>query len=153
MTTSNWLVLGLGNRLPGADGFGPAVIDALKAGGDLPGVELLDVDTDLLGHLHRFAGRDEVILLDAVLDDDASGVAIIDEATFSTWETRSTGAHGMSAVMAVRLFRTLQSDGPRITLVAYRVSEAEFLRPLDDSQIREGAEAVRRLFGRFTSLA
>jgi hydrogenase maturation protease len=148
MSPSKWLVLGLGNPLAGADGFGPAVIEHLDAAGGLPaGVELIDAHTDLLGHLDEFAERDHVILVDAMLSADRSGIATFSEATFSTWDERSTGAHGMSAVMAVKLFRRLQEPGrspqPRITLVALLVSEADFHLPLEPHVIGAGAEAVR----------
>lgn len=150
MSSSNSLVLGLGNRLSGADGFGPSVIDALAAEGNLPpGVELLDAHTDLIAHLHRFAACDQAILIDTVLHDTTLGVAVFDEPTFSSWDVGSTGAHGMSAVMAVRMFRTLQKKGtpprPRITLVAYQVTEPDFATPPSDAVIGSAVEAVRQL--------
>jgi hydrogenase maturation protease len=153
MAVSKWLVLGLGNRLAGADGFGPAVIEHLAAARDLPpAVDLFDAHTDLLGNLHHFEGREHVILVDAALDANGGGVAVFDEETFSTWEARHTGVHGLSAVMAVQLFRRLHQPGetapfpkPRITLVAHLVREADFLLPLEPDIIRAGAEAVRSL--------
>jgi hydrogenase maturation protease len=156
MTPSRWLVLGLGNRLAGADGFGPAVVEALAAAGDRPpGVDLVDAHADLLGSLDRFEGREHVVLVDAVLDANGPGVAVFDEETFSSWETRSTGVHGLSAIMAVKLFRRLQPPGdpalpahPRITLVAYLVSEAHFLRPLEPAIVQAGIETVRALLAR-----
>ncbi len=150
MSPSNWLVLGLGNRLSGADAFGPSVIDALATEGDVPpDVTLLDVHTDLIGNLDRFAAYDHVILVDTILNETTAGVAVVDEPIFSSWDTRSAGTHEMSAVMAVRLFRTLQMKDapphPRITLVAYRVSETDFQQAPDSSIIMDGMRAVRRL--------
>lgn len=150
MAIPNWLVLGLGNPLAGADGFGPAVVACLRAAGNLPAeVELIDVHTDLLGNLDRLAGRDHVVLVDAVLASDDDGVRVFSEEAFSTWEDRSTGAHGFSALVAVRLFRQLRGAGaptftnPRITLVAHFVSEADFSCPPRPDAIQAGAEAVR----------
>ena len=161
MPASKRLVLGLGNRLAGADGFGPAVVEELAAARDLPPeVELVDAHADRLGSLDRFAGRDDVVLVDAVLDTNGGGVAVFDEETFSTFETRSTGVHGLSAIMAVKLFRRLQRPGdpalparPRITLVAHLVSEAHFLHPLDPAIVRTGAETVRAVLARLRTVS
>ncbi len=151
MAVANWLVLGLGNPLADADGFGPAVIEHLRASGDLPPqVELLGVHTDLIGYIDRFAGRDHVILVDAVIAANDWGIGVFSEETFSTWEERSTGVHGFSALTAVKLFRRLQPPGaaspfsnPRITLVAHLVNEADFFRVPEPEAVRAGAETVR----------
>ena len=151
MAAANWLVLGLGNPLADADGFGPAVIECLRAMGGLPrGVELIDVHTDLLGYIDRFAGRDHVILVDAMIAANDWGIGVFSEETFSTWDERSTGAHGLSALTAVKLFRRLRPPGtapafanPRITLVAHLVTEAEFSRVPEAAAVRAGAETVR----------
>jgi hydrogenase maturation protease len=156
MAAANWLVLGLGNPLADADGFGPAVIDALRASPDLPaGVELIDVHTDLLNYLDRLVGRDRVVLVDAMLSASASDVAVFDEGVFATWDDRSTGAHAMSALAAVKLFRRLYQppgappfEHPRITLVAYQVHERDFSRPLPPEVVQAGAEAVRAALAR-----
>lgn len=152
MTAASSLVLGLGNPLADADGFGPAVIDCLRASGGLPPeVELVNVHDDLIGHIDRFAGRGHVVLVDAVLAAGGTGIAAFGEEDFAGWESRSTGVHAMSALMAVKLFRKLQPPcadplrQPRITLVAYLVDEADFSRPPGPDVIRAGAEAVRSL--------
>jgi hydrogenase maturation protease len=156
MAAANWLVLGLGNPLADADGFGPAVIDALRASPDLPaGLELIDAHTDLLNHIDRFVGRDHVLLVDAVLSATNSGVAVFEEETFSAWDDHSADAHAISALTAVKLFRRLYqpagappSDRPRITLVAYLVHERDFSKPLTPEVIQAGAEAVRAALAR-----
>ena len=156
MAAANWLVLGLGNPLADADGFGPAVVDALRVSPDLPdGGELIDVHTDLLNYIDRLVGRDCVVLVDAMLSASSPGVVVFDEETFSTWEQRSTGVHGMSALAAVKLFRRLYQPAdappfarPRIALVAYLVHETDFSRPLAPEVIRAGAEAVRAVLTR-----
>lgn len=150
MQAPNWLVLGLGNPLADADGFGPAVIEELRASGDLPPqVELVDVHTDLLGFIDRFAGRDHVILVDAMIASNDWGIGVFSEETFSTWDARSTGVHGLSALTAVKLFRQLQTGAappfanPRITLVAHLVHEADFSRSPEPESVRAGAQTVR----------
>jgi len=67
-------VVGIGNVLLGDDGFGPSVIELLRAGWRLPeAVELIDAGTpslDLAGYLH---GRAVAILIDAVAATGAPG--------------------------------------------------------------------------------
>ncbi len=150
MAAANSLVLGLGNPLAGADGFGPAVIERLRASGDLPaGVELVDAHTDLLGCIDRFPGCDHVVLVDAVIASTDRGIGVFTEETFSSWNDRSTDVHGLSALTAVRLFRQLHAGraarftNPRITLVAHLVNEADFSRAPQPDAVRAGAETVR----------
>jgi hydrogenase maturation protease len=175
MPAARWLVLGLGNALAGADGFGPAVVQRLQEAADLPaGVDVADVHTDLLSALDRFPSYDRVVLVDAVLDA-RGGVAVVDEETFCRWDDRSPGVHHLSPVMAVNLFRRLQTSGsdpvsctnvldrgqgspaqqpdavptpgPRIMLVAWFVAEPDFGRPPRDEEIEAGVRAVRMLVG------
>jgi hydrogenase maturation protease len=165
---SSSLVLGLGNRLSGADAFGPAVIEWLRGAVDLPlSVQLVDAHTDLLAYIDRFAHYDHVILVDTVLATSRHGIAVFDEKTFSAWEDRFTGAHELSPLTVVKLFRRLnagperaglhgsglsgpaagaQSPGlPEITLVAHVVRDDDFRRAPTQSEIAAGAAAVRRV--------
>ena len=71
LLTKKVLILGCGNVLMGDDGFGPAVIERLQQGYDLPDdAHAEDVGTsvrDLLFNITLLAGRPErIILLDAV---------------------------------------------------------------------------------------
>lgn len=60
-------VIGLGNVLLGDDGFGPFVIELLRAGWEFPEcVALVDVGTPGLGLVTYFHNREMVILVDAV---------------------------------------------------------------------------------------
>jgi hydrogenase maturation protease len=67
-------VIGLGNVLLGDDGFGPTVVELLRAGWDLgDDVEVIDAGTpslDLAGYLD---GRERVILVDTVAADGEPG--------------------------------------------------------------------------------
>jgi Ni,Fe-hydrogenase maturation factor len=68
MARPKWLVLGLGNRLVGEDGFGSAVIEMLRGRPDLPAaVDLVDAHTDLLAQVETLASYDEVVLVDVVV--------------------------------------------------------------------------------------
>jgi Ni,Fe-hydrogenase maturation factor len=67
------LVLGLGNRLVGDDGFGSAVIEMLRARPGLPAnVELVDAHTDVLAHVETLGSYDDVVLVDVVIDGSGS---------------------------------------------------------------------------------
>ena len=68
MARPKWLVLGLGNRLVGEDGFGSAVIEMLRGRPDLPAaVDLVDAHTDLLAQVEMLGAYDEVVLVDVVI--------------------------------------------------------------------------------------
>lgn len=155
---SNWLVLGVGNPFSGADAFGPAVVARLCAGSPMPGVDVVDAGTDLLGWIARFADYDHVVLVDAVALDDrtdappARSVATVAEEALAAWNACSPGAHEMSPLAAVRLFRTLQRGAggqraPSIQLVGLFVAETDFARSAGDAEIAAGAAAVRQLVG------
>lgn len=61
------LVAGFGNVLRGDDGFGPAVVEALRAAGLPPGVQALDVGLGGLTLVQELlAGYDGLVLVDAV---------------------------------------------------------------------------------------
>jgi hydrogenase maturation protease len=142
------LVIGLGNALQGADGFGPAVIDRLRRA-DVPGgTTLLDAGTDLLGHLDRLAAFDRVILVDAMVGGAGTGaVTIVGEAAISRWSIESPDSHAVSAVLAVGLFRRLYPAAARTTiaLVGLDAPHAGAGAPLVGETIEAGATAVLRL--------
>jgi len=61
-------VIGLGNVLLGDDGFGPYVVELLRAGWEFPDcVELIDAGTPGLGLVTYLCDRDAVILIDAIV--------------------------------------------------------------------------------------
>lgn len=61
------LVLGIGNILLGDEGIGVRVVEALEARYDLPdAVQVVDGGTAGMGLLDLIAGRDHVIIVDAV---------------------------------------------------------------------------------------
>jgi hydrogenase maturation protease len=156
---ASWLVLGLGNPLAGADAFGPGVVERLREEPPVARIDVADAGTDLLDWIARFADYDHVVLVDAVAVDDPSDapaatpcVATVEEETFATWDASSPGAHEVSPLTSVRLFRTLQRandivDVPSIQLVALFVDEAGFTRPPGDDALAAGAAAVQQLVG------
>jgi len=116
------LLIGLGNPLAGDDGFGPAVVARLLEEGDLPDdVDVVPSCTDLLGHLDAFPRYATVVLVDAVLGTNRppGTVESLDEATLLGWEARSTSAHLLSPVEALRVFRALApAAATRLVLIA-----------------------------------
>ena len=159
------LVLGLGNRLVGEDGFGSAVIEMLRRRPDLPAnVDLVDAHTDLLAHLETIASYDEVVLVDVVVGASgtptpdvarragsgegghAGDVAVVDEETFSGWPETSPSCHQISPLLAVKLFRALHPEAAtRITLVALHADEVRAAPGVAILVVTAGAEAVARL--------
>jgi hydrogenase maturation protease len=154
---SSWLVLGLGNPLSGADGFGPAVVARLRSRSAPADVTIADAGCDLFHWIGEFAGYDHVVLVDAIaVDGDAdtrAGVATVSERTMTSWNVRSTGAHEMSPLHAVRLFRTLQPhtrvgrEAPSLQLVGLLVTETAFAQAASDVEIAAGVAAVQALIG------
>jgi hydrogenase maturation protease len=140
------LVVGIGNPLQGADGFGPAVIASLRASASLPpDTQLIDAHTDLLALIDRFAAFDQVVLVDAVLGDGRAEVIVFDEPAFAQWPTESPSSHQVSALVAVGLFRRLYPEArTRISLVGLNVDEVT--RQQNGAQfVDEGVAAVQRL--------
>ncbi len=75
MTTRRVLVAAVGNVLRGDDGFGPAVIQALKfATGAPEGLHIADVGIGGINLVHELMdGYDALVLVDAVDRNDAPG--------------------------------------------------------------------------------
>ncbi len=147
MPPSKQLVLGLGNSLAGDDGFGPAVVERLIAGGGLAAVDVENADTDLLGRIDTLAAYDHVILVDAVLGlSEERHVTVIAEDDLAAWPHSSSGCHHLSPLLALRLFRQLYPGArTRVTLVALgtgRISPHDTLPP---AIVEAGVHAVRRL--------
>jgi len=95
--TAPILVLGLGNTLLGDDGVGPALLEELAqryryAGGF---VEFLDGGTQGLALLGRIAGRQALIVLDALATGGQPGtVSVLEGSDVLRYATgRSTTAH------------------------------------------------------------
>jgi hydrogenase maturation protease len=148
------LVLGLGNPLSGDDRFGSIVLESLSrhAREFSPDVTLIDAHTDLLNHLEDFSKYDSVVLIDTILDSEGKlgkpgGILVRREEAFRCWPEESHGAHQMSPLLAVKLFRSLHPDAQtRITLVGLLVDQvAREPRYATETRIEEGAAAVQSL--------
>jgi hydrogenase maturation protease len=141
------LVIGAGNPLAGADGFGPAVLAALAAGPALAGVDRLDAGTDLLAVLDRLAGYGHVVLVDALLGGGRAGeVVVLGGPELDQLPAVASSAHAVSPLVALRLWRGLHPAAPpRLTLVALRAGAIRLGEPLPAGAVEAGARAVRRV--------
>jgi hydrogenase maturation protease len=146
------LLVGLGNPLNGDDGFGPLVLERLRAAGTIiEGVTLVDAGTDLLNQIESFAGYDRVVLIDAVLDPEGKlgspgRIARLEEQTFLSWSEAAQGVHQLSPVMGIKLFRTLYPDAAtRIFLIGLFIDRLSH-EPLymTEDRIQQAADLARR---------
>ncbi len=137
------------------DAFGVLVLDKLAEGqsSDSP-ADLLLADTDLVGHIHRFQDYSRVILVDTLLDPDRrvgrqGEVVVVDEEVLMSWPETSQGAHQLSPLVAVKLFKRLYPDAyTRITLIACCTDRVTFGGDtLEERIVDKGVRLVRDLLG------
>ena len=141
------LILGLGNRLLGDDGFGAAVVSALRRRGCDASADVRCAGTDLLDEIESFHRYEEVILVDAVLGAGTPGtVAVLDESIFGAWTERSEGAHQMSPLLAVKIFRRLYpASATRIRLVALHSDAIRRTTDVAATAVSAGVDRVEAL--------
>jgi len=119
------LVLGIGNTLRRDDGAGPAVAERLA--GQVPeGVEVRSLPGEATGLMDAWAGRDHVIVIDAVASGSPPGTlhrfAAADgplPAAFS-----SLSSHGLGLAEAIELSRALRRLPRR--LMVYGIEGEDF---------------------------
>jgi hydrogenase maturation protease len=152
------LVIGLGNPLSRDDAFGGMVLARLEedqAGTTPLDADLVRADTDLLSQIDRFSEYIRVILVDAILDPSGNSrppgtVVALEEKEFLSWPETASGAHQISPVVAVKLFRKLQPQAnTRIALVGCCTDRVTMKRSeadeLDERIVDEAVRLVRSL--------
>lgn len=88
----------------GDDGVGCAVAERLAAEARLPeSMELISGGTDLLRYAGQMAGRERVVIIDAIQVDAEPGNVIALDAADLSLDTRQDHAHHLSAIQAIRL--------------------------------------------------
>ena len=119
------LMIGAGNPLAGDDGIGAALIDDIAR---IPAwsrcAEFAAGGCDLLRLAGLMEGRETVVVIDAVLDEDAPpGTVSLHTSPFTAFANRSGGAHQLSAVEALDLLRAVSPGlrGTRFLLVTIAV--------------------------------
>lgn len=114
-------VIGIGQRAAGDDGAGPAVIDHLRAAGDLAAdVELCEV-AEPSALMPLLDGATRVIVVDAALGaGDPGELLVLEPEDLDTQALSPVSTHGLSVGQAIALARVLAPEAvcPDIRLVA-----------------------------------
>lgn len=153
------LVAGVGNVLRGDDGFGPAVIDALLAAGDLPqGVRAVEVGIGGINLVHELMdGYDILVLVDAVNRSGAPGslytleVTVPDVATIPALERRGIAADMHEAVpgQALIMAGAVGALPPVVRMIGCQPAETEDfsmeLSPCVQRAVPAAVETIRAI--------
>jgi hydrogenase maturation protease len=107
-------------------------------------VEVYQGGTDLLRCCDRLEGREHVIVIDALLDSvGRAGEVVVIRDGFDGFEDTQPHAHGLSALQAIQLLRTVAPV--RFTVAAVRIASADVrpgLSPALAAEVQRIAEEV-----------
>lgn len=123
----NVLVLGAGNILLSDEGIGVRVVEALQQRHQLPeGVEVLDGGTCGMDLLDVIAGRDHLILVDAVDTGSPPGtiVRLKDNEIPAVFRTKSS-PHQLGLQDVLALLRLLDSAPAHVTVIGVQPASLE----------------------------
>ncbi|HEU5001775.1 MAG TPA: hydrogenase maturation protease [Actinomycetota bacterium] len=124
-------VVGVGNRLRGDDGIGPAVIEALGRRCRGPHVRLVCCEGDVTELIEAWSGATSVIVIDAVQSGAPPGSLHLLPLTGIGWTHRRPGSsHGLGIQEAVGLARQLGRVPGDLTLIGVEASQFELGAPL-----------------------
>jgi len=146
MTPHRAVIVGVGQRLAGDDGVGPAVIDRLRAALLPADIVLAEVGepSALIPWLHDAGGR--VVIVDAMLADAPGEVRALDPAALEPGAQSSILHHGVSVGHALALAaatRAPESPPPEVRVVAVGIARpvrgAEGLSPAVAAAVDEAA--------------
>jgi hydrogenase maturation protease len=112
-------VIGIGSPF-GADQAAWRAIDLLQ-GADLTGCELIKLDRPGSDLLHYFEGVEDVVLIDAVLADQAPGTAVSLQRDALALAACRTSSHGFGVAEALQLAARLELLPPRLLLIGIQV--------------------------------
>lgn len=150
-TVAPVVVLGIGNELLGDDGLGVAVARRL-ARLDLPGVEVLDGGTLGLMLLPYLAGREALLVLDAVAGDRPGDTVVLHDAEVRRGHGIRATAHDVGLIDALAAAELSGCAPERIALVgavAESVTERWGLSPLLAAKVDELAAIAVDLLTRW----
>jgi hydrogenase maturation protease len=145
-------VIALGQAAAGDDGAGLAVLDELRRSGVPNGVELVHAaeDSALLSLLETPA---PVVLVDAVLGERPGTVLELSPDELAASGLRPVSTHGLGAVQAIALARTLSPGmiSPEIRIVGITIARparyTHALSPAVSEAVPRAAARVRALVG------
>jgi len=143
------LVAAFGSEMAGDDGFGPAVIRALRT--MVPrGVELVDLGMQPTSLLDYLADRTALCIVDAVLDDGSPPGTLIETNFFDAGRPRfvhehSLSSHGLSVADQLALASQLGLLPDEVLVVAVTLGSAQLGGPLGKEVARQVPIAARRI--------
>lgn len=121
------LLIGLGNPLMGDEGIGWHVAECLRRDPRLPPyVESIAGGTDLLRFAPLFERCRHVVLVDALLVEDAPGRVQFVDGPLTGFDSRQGHAHSLSALQAIELLQLLTPSlsAVRFTLALIGIASA-----------------------------
>lgn len=127
------LLIGLGNPLMGDEGIGWHVAERLRMDPRLPPyLESIAGGTDLLRYAPLFEKYRHVVLVDALLDENAPGHVRFVDGPLSGFDSRQGHAHSLSALQAIELLQLLTPSlsAVHITLALVGIASASIAAEL-----------------------
>jgi hydrogenase maturation protease len=143
----NVLVLGAGNILLSDEGIGVRVVEALQQRYQVPeGVEILDGGTCGMDLLDVIAGRDHLILVDAVATGSPPGtiVRLKDDQIPAVFRTKSS-PHQLGLQDVLALLRLLDASPGHVTVIGVQPASLDIgleLTPVVAARLDEMVEMV-----------
>jgi hydrogenase maturation protease len=142
------VVIGVGNRWRGDDGVGPAVVDLLRAGGqlDATGTDLTDLDGEATRLVDAMAHRPLAVIVDALRSGAAPGTVrslVAGEADFPT--NTPLSSHGAGVAHAAGLATALDRMPGRLVVIGVEISATADEGPLSAEVTAALPEAAARV--------
>lgn len=149
--TSDWLVIGVGNRDRGDDGVGPHVCDVLRArlDGRLRSVVCEGSIIDLALH---WGPGDRVVVVDAMPPGDRPGRTVTIDVTDDGVSTPSAvSTHEVDVSVAIELARALGRMPSQLVVIGIEAEQADWCAPLSPTVARAAETAADLLVERMSA--
>ncbi|WP_321478165.1 hydrogenase maturation protease [uncultured Paludibaculum sp.] len=139
------LIAGLGNVLMGDDAIGPTLIHYLRARYEFePDVDLLDLGTPGIDLAHHLAGRETVILLDALNEPQSTpgSVRVLHQSDLESAAIAIRGdAHTPDLSESIRLAALHGAPPGRVVLLGITAGSFELGEPMSPS-LRQNLDRI-----------